>query len=364
MKMKNAFKLATIMALFCSTAFAAVEELKMGPNPNNPPYFGPGTQTIKWGIHGDYADSTPGAINQVSSWCVNSGARYCVPLWGVGQATGTGGASWGVAGVGAAEVDNSYAVGGQFDAVSNGNGTNAISLLMGAGGTKPITAYLQVTTNAAATAAQDMFVINDSNFNPMQTTGSLFTTNGGGLLSTTNLLNFPNATFSGYLINSQNYQLTGSGRSYASDGSATAPSYSFKSNSGLGSYNAGFNTIAWSTNSTLRMYLNNAGLGVAGKIQGFGARELNAVIYTGNVTINSNDDVIIIRRATGAATAVTLPTCTAGRRLVVKDGKGDAATNNITISGGTIDGAASHTINSNYGKTTLVCDSSGSWNNI
>lgn len=331
-------------------------EIKTGPNPDNPPYFGFGTQLIRWGIHGDYADNELGAINQVSSWAVNSGTRYCVPIWGVGQATGPGAACWGVAGVGAAEVDNSYAVGGQFDAVSKGDNTNAISVLAGAGGTKPITAYFQCTTNAAETAAMDMYVINDSNFNPVLTTGSLFTTNGGNKLHCANLLNFPNATFTGFLINTPNYWLSAAGRSYAASGDAAQPSYAFKAGGNTGMYYAGFNTIAWSTAGALKMYLNAAGLGVAGKIQGFGARELNVTVVTGHYTVGSTEDVIVVRRASGAATSIVLPAGTLGRRLVIKDGKGDAATNPITIGGGTIDGTYSYVISANRGSVTLVYD--------
>lgn len=86
----------------------------------------------------------------------------------------------------------------------------------------------------------------------------------------------------------------------------------------------------------------------------------------------TNETVLVVRKASAAATAVTLPTVSGakdnGRTVVVKDGKGDAGTNNITItdpSAQTIDGGASLVISANYGKATLCYDGAGSkWNVI
>lgn len=71
----------------------------------------------------------------------------------------------------------------------------------------------------------------------------------------------------------------------------------------------------------------------------------------------TNEDVLIVNKTSGAATAVTLPATPAtGQVVTVKDGKGDAATNAITISpaAGTIDGAATVVLSTNYGSVTLV----------
>ncbi len=65
----------------------------------------------------------------------------------------------------------------------------------------------------------------------------------------------------------------------------------------------------------------------------------------------------IINKSSGAATIVNLPvgsTLDIGTTYIFKDGKGDANTNNITITpnagaGDTIDGAATSVINTNYG---------------
>ena len=65
----------------------------------------------------------------------------------------------------------------------------------------------------------------------------------------------------------------------------------------------------------------------------------------------------MVNKTVGAATQVNLPASPAtGRVLIVKDGKGDAGSNNITVSGNgkNIDGAASVTISSNYGVSRVV----------
>lgn len=68
-----------------------------------------------------------------------------------------------------------------------------------------------------------------------------------------------------------------------------------------------------------------------------------------------NEAFLEVKKAVGAATTVTLPPMPAMTQIslaFVKDGKGDAATNPITVQGAsaaTIDGAASHVINTNYG---------------
>ncbi len=67
--------------------------------------------------------------------------------------------------------------------------------------------------------------------------------------------------------------------------------------------------------------------------------------------------LIVINKTTGAATAVTLPASpVAGDMVTVKDGKGDCATNNITLTAaaGNIDGAASFVMNQAWCAIDLV----------
>ena len=91
-------------------------------------------------------------------------------------------------------------------------------------------------------------------------------------------------------------------------------------------------------------------LGFAGSTNSLITRQVTAA---GGVSISTSDCVVIINKTVGAATAVTLPTGTEGRFLVIKDGKGDANSNNITITGD-VDGGASYVISSAYGSVSLV----------
>lgn len=78
-------------------------------------------------------------------------------------------------------------------------------------------------------------------------------------------------------------------------------------------------------------------------------------IFTSGASTNlvwSVDWLLIVNKGTGSATAVNLPASpTAGWRFEVKDGKGDANTNPITVApaSGTIDGQSNYVINSPRG---------------
>jgi hypothetical protein len=80
--------------------------------------------------------------------------------------------------------------------------------------------------------------------------------------------------------------------------------------------------------------------------------KVRTVIAAGDITAATSDIVICVNKTSGAATAVNLfATPTTGSLLVVKDCKGDAASNNITVTpaAGNIDGSGTFVINSNYG---------------
>lgn len=89
------------------------------------------------------------------------------------------------------------------------------------------------------------------------------------------------------------------------------------------------------------------------------------VTAAGAVTVTSTDETVVINKTVGAATTVNLPAGVTGRTYVFKDGKGDAAVNNITITpaAGTIDSAATLVINTNYGRITLIYNGT-EWNRI
>ena len=75
------------------------------------------------------------------------------------------------------------------------------------------------------------------------------------------------------------------------------------------------------------------------------------------VTVTNNDDIISVEVTPAAAVAVNLPAGTQGRVFYIKDGLGLAAGPTpitITPAAGTIDGAATATINSPYGSLQLI----------
>jgi hypothetical protein len=74
--------------------------------------------------------------------------------------------------------------------------------------------------------------------------------------------------------------------------------------------------------------------------------------------VAANEQLILVNKTTGSATGISLPTTAiTGRVVRIKDAKGDAATNNITVSvtgGATIEGQASVVINTNFGHASFV----------
>lgn len=88
------------------------------------------------------------------------------------------------------------------------------------------------------------------------------------------------------------------------------------------------------------------------------------VATTTPITVASSDHYVLSNMASAGAVAVSLTGATpAGMSFTVKDAKGDAAANNITITptSGTIDGAATLVINTNYGKANVVSDGVNYW---
>jgi hypothetical protein len=91
--------------------------------------------------------------------------------------------------------------------------------------------------------------------------------------------------------------------------------------------------------------------------------EITIKTTAGAVTM-LNEAVLIVNKDSGASTAVTLPANPSRGRLVrIKDGKGDAATNNITITpaAGNVDGAANYVIAENYGSVEIMYNGT-QWN--
>lgn len=89
------------------------------------------------------------------------------------------------------------------------------------------------------------------------------------------------------------------------------------------------------------------------------AGQINLIIaarlFTAGATcvITATDLFVGIRKASGSATAVTLPTATLGRQLIIADCKGDADVNPISFSG-TIDGGTFISLNFPWQSVSLV----------
>ena len=95
-------------------------------------------------------------------------------------------------------------------------------------------------------------------------------------------------------------------------------------------------------------------------LDGYSSLPFKRIATTTPVTVTSTDNILLINMAAPSAVAVNLPNSPIdGQNLVVKDIKGDAFTNNITINragGQLIDGQTSVSIISDYGKLTLIYD--------
>jgi len=136
-----------------------------------------------------------------------------------------------------------------------------------------------------------------------------------------------------------------------------APAYQFTDRTGVDPVylQSVLNTIIYTINNA------NAGLTTWDKIA------LTNRVFTSSGSITAGfETVLVVKKGTGAATAVTLPSSPiTGLVYIVKDGKGDANTNNITVSpaSGTIDGAASKVINTAYGVLRVVYNGS-EWSTI
>lgn len=98
-----------------------------------------------------------------------------------------------------------------------------------------------------------------------------------------------------------------------------------------------------------------------------GGYSFNAVMVgTGNYAATTTDDLIVVQKSVGSPTQVTLIAATSRGRgpVYVKDGKGDATTNPITvIFSGTdkADGLTSVVIHTAYGIATFAPNPAGGW---
>lgn len=87
--------------------------------------------------------------------------------------------------------------------------------------------------------------------------------------------------------------------------------------------------------------------------------------FTSGASVTMSTTSLVINKASGSATAVTLPVApvTWTQTYRIKDGKGDAATNNITVtpSSGTIDNQASVVMSINGMSLDFAFDGTNWW---
>lgn len=89
------------------------------------------------------------------------------------------------------------------------------------------------------------------------------------------------------------------------------------------------------------------------------------VIAAGAVTVTAADYLVVVNKTSGASTIVNLPAGVTNTVFIIKDGKGDAASNNITLTpaAGNIDGSGTYVLNTNFSSATIVYNGT-QWNII
>lgn len=115
------------------------------------------------------------------------------------------------------------------------------------------------------------------------------------------------------------------------------------------------NANTWSAQQTF----NSLAIYNNGTIQ-----NVRVVTAAGGVNMTGADYCVVVNKTVAAATTVTLPTTPAkGQMHIIKDGRGDANTNNITIvpAAGNIDGASNFVMNTNYASKTVIYNGT-QWN--
>jgi hypothetical protein len=94
---------------------------------------------------------------------------------------------------------------------------------------------------------------------------------------------------------------------------------------------------------------------------------MTTVLVTPYDAVAGDKDVVTNLTSPGAVSVVLSASSPIGWRVTVVDGKGDAGTNHVTVtvaSSGTINGASSNVISSNYGHATYLKVGATAWLSI
>jgi len=92
--------------------------------------------------------------------------------------------------------------------------------------------------------------------------------------------------------------------------------------------------------------------------------QIKVVTDTDSISLSSHDYIVIMNTYANTPSTISLPKGILGMEIIIKDGKGDANTNSITINtidSQTIDGSSSYSINTSYGSVKLYFNGS-QWN--
>jgi len=104
-----------------------------------------------------------------------------------------------------------------------------------------------------------------------------------------------------------------------------------------------------------QFYISDQGITTSAAGQRVATRVVTA---SGAVTVTNVDFLVEVNKTVGAATTVNLPAGVTGQRFIIKDGKGDAAANNITLTpaAGNIDNAATYVMATNLQSADIIYD--------
>jgi hypothetical protein len=97
------------------------------------------------------------------------------------------------------------------------------------------------------------------------------------------------------------------------------------------------------------------------------APALKTVLTTPYNALPDDKDIVVNLTSAGASSVVLSAAAPIGQRVTVVDGKGDAATNNITVSvasSGTINGASTNVISTNRGVATYLKTAAATWEKV
>lgn len=154
------------------------------------------------------------------------------------------------------------------------------------------------------------------------------------------------------------------GRSYASNGTVSLPSYSFISDKTSGIYYASTQVrIANSGGDVIQIGNGFANFqGIANLLALAYGINFQSVIH-GTTNLVASNTLYVSCDSSGGAITLNIPTTglTNGQKFVIKDATGSAAADNITVTtaGGTVtfDGSTSVVMNVNYGSLTIIYNS-------